>query len=403
MATISFSIERDNIYKTDRNGSGSYTFNPVDFPLPTTNVRGISQYTYLIDLLGAVGNHVTLTYQLKAAGYVHGHTCSDTRYLLAYVNISGATYPRVELARTIHASGYDTDGAWIDVGYSGSSLLTSFSTYQDCSGSGCGCIWGSNGGWNKMYISLLINVNIDLIAYCTTQGKTYIYNDLCYYNLADYVTQHGSESTLDTYMSEYCHKKYPNATLDMFNDKAKMDPKDFDICACNMPQDLYDDFTASLKKNFPNMAIGDLRPNCLLPACIVSHFKPSGLDKCPVPQCFNFVNLHGNDISGNVVVNQDNKCVQILGHYAGPGVPPNSPTHHIRHFSYAGNGTILIIIALAIALLLIIIIIGGIAWFGRKKSKTMGHPKHPKAHLKHPKEHPKHPKYPKHSKHSEKS
>ena len=54
--------------------------------------------------------------------------------------------------------------------------------------------------------------------------------------------------------------------------------------------------------------ITDIRPQCLLPTCNESNFLPTKLGTCPIPKCFEIVNIDGSVIDGNPKINQNANC-----------------------------------------------------------------------------------------------
>jgi hypothetical protein len=165
-------------------------------------------------------------------------------------------------------------------------------------------------------------------------------------------------------MRDYCNRKYPNKGLSIFNQPVQIDKKDYEICACNMPEQDYDQFLTSLKKQFPKLDFGNIKPNCLLPACNISSFKPSNLDNCPVPQCLSIINVTDNNIAGPAVINSSVNCSKYGITGSGPVPPTPEP---VAEESFLQKYKIYIIGILVIVLIIILIIV--IIFIVKRKKK----------------------------------
>ncbi|MEM3062277.1 MAG: hypothetical protein QW303_01835 [Nitrososphaerota archaeon] len=323
MSTYNFTIYKSNILLPDAHGNSFINLSNYLFPTPPDLRLPYNYLHYLHSLVKP--SHIMLAYYVKATGEVAKHNCVATYTLYANAKLDdGTSINKIGIVQT--SSNPDSGGPvntdWVDLGYRGSGLIIELSTNEDCSGSGCFCGFEkSYGGWSKINISLRIDVSVDLLNYCTTPGTQNIYKDMCYDFISNYIVKNGATQQINDYLEQYCTRKYPNGDLSIFDTKGTMDKKDYNICACNMSQNNYDQFEKSLKEHFPSLSLGSIRPQCLLPACIVSTFKNSKLDNCPVPQCFNLVDIDRSNIIGNVVINQSQDCSS----YGIKGYSPVSP------------------------------------------------------------------------------
>jgi hypothetical protein len=179
-------------------------------------------------------------------------------------------------------------------------------------------------------------------------------------------SQPNPSQQLSDALATYCQQKYPGKTLSIFNDPSSMDPKDYNLCACNMNDVYYTSFLESLDRMFPGLkaSLGSIRAQCLLPACSISSFKKTGLDNCPVPQCLEIANIDDSNIAGNVTVNQNANCKQYgitpqppSPPGPSPGPMPPGPIPPGPAVSPWDKYKILIIISIVAVILIIIIII----------------------------------------------
>lgn len=152
-------------------------------------------------------------------------------------------------------------------------------------------------------------------------------------------------------------KKYPIGGLSIFNDPSNMDPKDYQICACNMPDYNYNQLEKSVKNKISGLDLDSISPNCLLPACMVSKFKYGSLEKCPIPLCLQYVTVDENNNVINIATNNDQNCkkfgIEPLGY-----VPTKNKS--ISHFTLlnsnrSNNNIWLILIILIFVIFLILI------------------------------------------------
>lgn len=394
-----FTLTLNNVINTQRNGLGNATFNESNLIIPRANLLTGMPSSLPLLAVTLPAEYITFRYSNKLAGRVFGHTCwrADELKIYAFVkNVhTGGTIRlppagEVNLITTPCSPSRSLDDPImafsaakppiISFEYAGPGVISSLHTFGHCEpciikGDLNGCNTCEFGGF-EVSISLIIDVTIDMVAYCTKGSN--IHNELCYNYMADYLPRYGSNTTIDSYLTSYCSSKFPNKDLSIFNDPNDtgiIDKRDYDICACNMDQKNYDIFLNHLnEKLHTTISLGSIKPNCLFPACLLSHFKNSrlGLPKvgagpCPVPQCLNIVDMHGNNIIGDVVINQSADCKSYgIGvppsektSPSGPSITPNVITYNTFTYVYIIAGIVLLVI--------IIIII--IAIFVKKKKK----------------------------------
>ncbi|AUL77469.3 mg777 protein [Tupanvirus deep ocean] len=317
----SFSIYKNNILNCDSHGNASASFGASDLPIPTGVISGAP--SNLHDLVSQVGaNAVTMSYYAQANGKVSSHDCWATYTLYVQGRLSdGTSTSKIGITRTSNdpGKGGSVSTNWQALTTNTNAVITYLGSQEDCNGSGCGCKFESKGGWDGVSISLRIDVTVDLMTYCT-KGQN-IYQDMCYNYISDYITGVGPTQQISDYMATYCNTKYPSGTLSMFNDPTKMDSKDYQICACNMPDQDYQQFYQSIEGQFPNLDLGSIPANCLLPACVTSPFKSNKLNGCPIPQCLEIVNIDNSNIAGPVTVNQGANCTKYGIQPSPPGTP----------------------------------------------------------------------------------
>jgi hypothetical protein len=325
-----FDILFPGILKPDKSGgsekniSGSYTL-PEDL-----NFKG--DIYQLRDYVGI--ENFSVKQYAKAEGTFKQGDCAFVRYLNFWGKVKEGHIKEIVLyaSSTNTEVRFATDWKFVN---DNPSLLQIIGTSGTCAGSGCGCAFY---GWQETVISLKTIVTLNMITACTKEEK--IYDDLCYDFMGTLISGYNNNPAetifpkpyIDSYLSTYCETKYYNKDLSMFNDRHKVDEKDYNICACNMNPTYYLEFINSLREKYPELKLETLKPNCLLPSCTVSNFKPSTLNNCPVPQCLNVVNLRGNKIEGDIHISNNAKCRTIIGSPPAPSpfpspspFPPPSP------------------------------------------------------------------------------
>lgn len=394
--TYKFSLTLNDIMRiTDISGLANATFDENNLIISKDNL--LTGMPSSLPLLAASipADYLSFRYSIKPIGVIFGHDCNQTNVLYIYGFVRNITTGNLSRIASTGPNNdmvlYRPDSCLADVpgsrvvrtfvsieppiflGYDGPDLISSLHTYRRCEGDSLGCGSGCPGctfyGFD-LKISLIIDVTINIIDYCIK--GTNIHNDLCYNYMGDYINKYGSNSTIDSYLSSYCASKYPNKNLSIFNDPndtGVIDTRDYDICACNMDQKYYDIFLNYLnEKLHTTISLGSIKPNCLFPACLLSRFKNSrlgiprvGAGPCPVPQCLNIVDIHGNDIIGDVVVNQHADC-KSYGIYTppsdntsptGPSISPKAITYNKYTYVYIIVGVVLLIIIITIIIVVI--------------------------------------------------
>jgi hypothetical protein len=368
--TIQFTLTLPNVIHCDKYGNGSKTFTEEDLAIPSGTIQG--NPSNLFQLSSMIGSeHLSINYYAKPSGSVSYHDCGANYVLYAQGELTqGQLTSMVELFSTDRQPyGGSISMEKIPLATDSKNIITSLKSFEKCYCGffcGCGCRFESFGGWSSASIDLIIEVSADLFAYCTTGDN--IHNDMCFSYISDYIKSNPfKQKEVDIYMSDYCKRKFPNQGLSIFNQPIKIDKRDYEICACNMPEEDYRQFETSLKKQFPELNLGIIKPNCLLPACNLSSFKPSNLDNCPVPQCLSIINVTDNNIAGPAVINSSINCSQygITGG-SGPVTPSPEPSPEEETFLQKYR---FYIIGILVIVLIIILIIAVVFIVKRKKGK----------------------------------
>jgi len=361
--SVNFEIYKNNLVRCDAQGNASVNISPNELLVPVEKIPYAPRT--LEELVKLVGDkYIVLSYYVSARGTVSDHDCLATYTLYAGGQLSsGQNITKVAIAQTSqHAnSGGSINSGWIALVTNTTGLLTLLTTNQECTGTGCGCSFENKGGWSNVNISLRIDVSVTMLNYCTATGTHNIYHDMCYHYVINYLTSTGPTPEISTYLQNYCAQKYPHDNLSIFNDPTKTDPKDFQICACNMPADNYHQYYKSLAEKYPGLNLGAIPANCFLPACATSPFKGINLNGCPVPTCFNKVEITKDNVIHSVQMNDQFNCSEYgipLQSPLSPSSPYNSTIHEPSSFEnfFQKNGKWLFI-ALAIFLILMIILL----------------------------------------------
>ena len=335
--TVKFSIYLNDLFRPSAEGPGSAVISPSMLKIPADVLYGApATLEELINMVGPLA--VKMNWYAKASGSVSEHACFATYSLHvwgdAYVppaTTGGQSIPSVVVWETEHmpSQGTQITGDWVKMTGPTDKVLRQVYTDDECDDTslGCGCFFPTLGGWKDAMISIRVDVEVAMVTYCTT--GTHIHDDMCYNFIANYIDDFGVTQQISTYMGEYCKAQYPDGDLSMFNSiEAIGDEKDYHICACNMPLEYYDEFYRSAQGEIEGLNIGSIKPACLFPPCVTSSFMPLYLEKCPVPQCLNVVVLDGNDIQGDVDVNQEANCEMygITEESASSSGTPSTPT-----------------------------------------------------------------------------
>ncbi|CAK7994510.1 Hypothetical protein POVR1_LOCUS34 [uncultured virus] len=158
------------------------------------------------------------------------------------------------------------------------------------------------------------------IEYCFTPTPIIGRVQACRDFFATYIPAKGSPAILDNALVSYC-RKY-RGFADLFDaDSTVGTPAeravDLNLCACHLSSHevpdpdatvLYRNFQASLAAQIPYFNNLSFIPQCLVPECAGSPFKPTVVPNtgCPLPTCINIVSVDNNGtINGNVNVDID--------------------------------------------------------------------------------------------------
>jgi len=190
---------------------------------------------------------------------------------------------------------------------------------------------------------------------------------------------------IETNIQDYCQGKYPTFEK-LLNSTNSFDR---DLCACHMPQTLYDEYRTNLIGQFPSIVTyidnRNINERCLVRSCVSSSFPSIELQKpgsrrCEIPGCVQIVNFQNDGKIGEVTIDQGiSTCVSILntggtgtiGPIPGPKPPPNPPN------STTGQSWISkywwVFLLVGILLLMIIIVIIVVATGKKKKKKPVSY------------------------------
>ena len=360
-----FQITFTNMYQT-----GGYGVGPTQVQVGSSTVGGMyisaSQLTVpsntcgngiglpstLGQLIQTIGSqYISITYSVMVTGNYSPFNCVfATHFLYASALFAdGSTQTGLNLLSTNDSQPVNT--GWIQFPSASSAPITFLGTNNYCTDS-LSCP-GCSGGFAGLEISLQITVSINMLDYCMSPNSQNISNNYCFNYMTDFLNPQqgpGPNSLISEYLTNYCSTKYPNGTLDLFNNPDVIGNVDYQICACNMPQANYNDFLESVQGQFPNVDIGNIPPQCLFPPCLGSSFKGVNLNGCPLPQCFELVDLNGNVITGNVQVNQSENC----SNYGIPGgSTPSSSSNTMYYLIGAGVVVFIIVVILTIVIFMI--------------------------------------------------
>ena len=355
-AVNTFEIYIQNLKSCDKYGNCEYTFKDTDFKLPSTIVTGLNT---LADLIKKVGEgNISIDYYASASGSVSSHDCYAVQSLYCHGKFAdGSCTNQTVLAQTSSSpnSGGPVNSGWKLLIKNIPLMLSSINTNSVCNGSGCGCVFSSYGGWSNTNIGIKAEVTINLISYCSQMGVDNLNTPLCFNYVSNYISKNGPNEQFTTALKNYCSRKFTGKGLDILNPGYNIDPNDSKLCACNMPDSDYNQFLQSVIKKYPDLNLGSIRPNCLVPACVTSPFKGTDLDGCPIPQCLNVVTFNGNDIQGNIAIDQKQECNNIVSG-KGPNTPPPPNKTTSTSFFNKYKWWILLLVILLIIIIIVIVL-----------------------------------------------
>lgn len=177
-----------------------------------------------------------------------------------------------------------------------------------------GCTWCvQEPDFKNVVMTIKAHVTLNFDNFCITTGQNYMHDDYCYaYFTQKLADDKGADAKTTTYLQDYCNRNYPNEQLDAFyNAPIPFDSKDYNICACNMPDSEYNDFKDSVIGSQPQF--GPYHAKCLFSPCYSSVFKPIAIDGCPQPDCINVTAINDSTIDGPVEINQNiSECTTLV-------------------------------------------------------------------------------------------
>jgi hypothetical protein len=165
-----FTILSNDILSPNAQGASSAIFNAGDFalPYPILGITGTLQ-----DVIDNVGvDNIILAYYANVVGKIPEHTCLGiyTLYVYPYYgprySTRSVSFPYVNLVQTsdVYNTAERIQTPWTSIGYgNGSEIMTRLDSYSDCfMGPECNCEFTEKGGWSQVFISMKIEVSINL-------------------------------------------------------------------------------------------------------------------------------------------------------------------------------------------------------------------------------------------------
>jgi hypothetical protein len=372
----SFIIVLNDVINCDPDGNGSATFSQNDFIIPPNTIGGPP--TTVSQLINFVGeSNISIDYYAIYSGQVSQHDCNCDYTLYAQAIFSGTTGSKVPLF-TAPKDAQTYSSTEIRIVSNSKQSIIRLDSSMGKEGGGCGCKFQSYGGFDNITISLKTVVTVQMINFCTTGDN--IHYDMCYNYMGNYLSNanYGPTQEISDYMLGYCSRNYPDGTLNMWGEPENMDPKDYQICACNMPPDQYSTFYSDVLEEIPTLAFGSIATQCLFPPCVTSPFKGIGLNGCPVPQCLNIIDFDDVTINGDLSAEQQQECNELGIPTGGSSTPPsgNNPNDNNNdnnnNDNNDNNNTNYIWWALGLLLIIIIIVVLILAiYFMMKKKKKV--------------------------------
>ena len=245
---------------------------------------------------------------------------------------------------------YDYD-CWTQL-YDGSELLKKIKTENVQIGKPFGTegYFFSTGGWSNINVSMLMFVTVNIVNYCTEPNSDNISNNFCYPLMANYFTNVSSGLDINTeeYINKYCSNKFSDDLLKLKKD-GKINDRDLNICACNMPEESYYSYDELID---PTNKIPTRQSKCFIGSCLNSNFKPMELRQCPPASCINIASLGSTNVTGNLTVEQQSNCIKarLLDEY--DETKYDIPDKNNNTLIYFGFGAGILIILITIILLI---------------------------------------------------
>lgn len=336
MTTKMFPTYINNALRVNADGSGQVNFVASSFPIVPGSLYGApSNLQELITLVGPL--NILINYYILAQGTVSKHDCWIVQQLNATGKLTdGTESSNIPLAKTSEDPSGETyiGTGWIPFMINATTMLSQITTNNECFGNqaGCGiCAFEYYGGWNNIYISVRADVFVNMYNYCTTGPSQNISQDMCYKYLGDFIGKNGTTPQITAISNNYCINKFPGGNLSVFNDPNNIDPRDYNICACNFPDQYYKQLEQSLATKFPNLTLGPLQPNCLLPSCMKSNFKAES--SCQVPQCFTNLTINDDNTVKSYELDESVDCSGYGITTKSPVIPIPSPAQNITFWT----------------------------------------------------------------------
>ena len=185
-----------------------------------------------------------------------------------------------------------------------------------------------------------------------------------------------TNESCDTFIKQYLSTQGPQADVDnlingacaQFTDVDEFNAQDTtvrDICACHLPQDIYDNLRNTLIQEFPGFQYVDENERCLFPQCPSSSYKisvPIGRT-CALPKCINIASINNNGtIKGGAQINQDSRCQSAKNQTGNNAGQPVEETK-----SWLEKHWVWLVLGLGVLVVLIIVILIILASEGNKK------------------------------------
>lgn len=351
------------INKINSNGTSEKNINPYEIIFDDTGM-GVSMPKNLEELLAIVGpepEYITYDVYANATGRVSNHDCWQTNELIVngfFSNNSNKSSVSVTKTNDTPNDGGPIAPCWTNKKthagtcwaklYQGKDLLTKITTDNKWV-SGGNCAFFIKGGWDEAKVSLLIFVTVSAKKYCTLPDTENISNDFCFNSMAKYFQQEGINVDDTRYIENYCAKKFPDADLYTLKVENKIDNKDLNICACNMPLTAYGKFLSRARAEEKT-----IQKKCYLGNCLDSSFKPEVLNKCPPSQCVNMIEINRSAITvDDLNINQRAECINSTNIDGTPYVPKDDDKP---------KSNILLIIGISIMIIFILGLVGLLIW-----------------------------------------
>ena len=199
-----------------------------------------------------------------------------------------------------------------------------------------------------------------------TSGDINIFtNRTCQEFFQDYFANQGPNSETDNDLENACSRKFP--TVDEYNQGTT---EEQNICACHLPQQIYDNLRNSLINQYPGFQYVPENERCLFPPCPSSDYKTVAIGKvCALPACINIASVtNDGNLKGGVNINQNNACIDVkngtFNNGGGGGTVEEVKTWIDKYWVW-------LVIGIAILVVLIIIILVVLAGEGNKKKKVV--------------------------------